>query len=176
MMVERRLKFCLGASVLIVTFFGCLNDVEEVDTRNHLECLLSVYNTFHGIQVGDTLVLQDMAGWTDTTSVISLRKFKNGRSLDGQPDIMIADYAGVVILGLFGHLGDQSSVIDALPNPTIVNGLTWREYNSQRNFLQLPSVPERFSELQLIYSRRRGIVGFLLGESELRKELMRCNL
>lgn len=170
-------KLFLGISLLAIFYLnGCLNDDNEVRQNQVLECLLSEYIEACEVQPSDTLALRYTKGWTDTSSVVSVREWHGGRYLKGATGIIESSFKDVTIYAVVDSINGTYDSKDGFTGLPIPNSLTWRES-------MLPTVeegnefsyPESFQELQVEFIEKNGFGAILMSTEQMNAINLQCN-
>ena len=170
-------KSFLGISLLAVFYLnGCLNSDVGAGQDQILECLLSKYIEAGEVEPRDTLALRYTRGWTDTSSIVSLRKWRNGRSLRGADGIIESSFKDVVIYAVVDSINGVSNVQSRFTSFPIPNNLKWREsMQSSVEDNNTLSYPESFEELQVEFIEDDGFGAILMATEKMTAIELRCN-
>ncbi len=121
-----------------------------------LECMLDSYIAEFSMRLGDEMSIFETEGWSDTTSIVSIRTISSDRLENGR--YWVSKYKGVKLYLSQGRLlenGDLKLFFDK--EKMVSNNFTWEEKQIKNPTGQEGEIvpPEEFDEVQIVYHQNR---------------------
>lgn len=143
------IKKCLVFALIVWSCIACRKANEPI-----LECIIDAYIVEFSMRLGDEISLFETKGWSDTTSILSVRTISSDRLENGR--YWFSKYKGADLYLSQGELledGDLKTFFDK--ERIISNNLTWEVKQIKNPTGQEGEIvpPEEFDEVQIVYNQ-----------------------
>lgn len=171
-MERTALLFLLKINVLLIFFPGCNFYTDSKIWREDAKCLMEGYIEQRKLTSSDTILVKEFYGWTDSTSLVSIKEFRNGRSLISDKTLFVNKFQEITFLYSIESI--ENNYLDETRNPSFVPDYTKKKIFK---FVKKPHdfAPENFFDVQVEFSRELGVIEFLLGSDVSRELRIRCD-
>ena len=126
-------------SLVLLWGMGCKGQGNP-ESEPLLEGVLDAYISYYSVDKSRLIDITDMAGWTDSSSVLVVRSYDKRKKQQGG-EYLQAEYQGIEIRLLQGRLSRNGSSINNDVESIISNNLEWqlvREDRQQTDENELP--------------------------------------